>query len=100
MYTILCIQQVLVIFIVSYSSCHEIEQIIAVRNELFLNLRCTSNNCFEIFSPPKNTIPVITVSYLKSCRRKFGILPSQMEINLATRSGASKTNTYDRQIPN
>jgi hypothetical protein len=23
-----------------------------------------------------------------------------MRINLATRSGASKTNTYDRQIPN
>jgi hypothetical protein len=41
------------------SSYHEIEQMFAVRNVLFLNLRCISSNAFDILSPPKNTIPVI-----------------------------------------
>ena len=103
-YSILCIRQHYAIFEVSYSSYHEIEQMFAVRNVLFLNLRCISSNCFWYFVTTEKYysgyIKGITVSYLKSCRRRLGIWPSQMRINLATRSGASKTNTYDRQIPN
>jgi hypothetical protein len=97
-YSILCIRQHYAIFEVSYSSYHEIEQMFADRNVLFLNLRCISSNCFWYFVTTEKYytgyIKGITVSYLKSCRRRLGIWPSQMRINLATRSGASKTNTY------
>ena len=58
-YSILCIRKHFVIFEVSYSSYHKIEQMFAVRNVLFLNLRWISNNCVAILTPPKNTILVI-----------------------------------------